>query len=90
MQKKKGNQAQISISDNGPGIPKESKEHLFDMFYTVSTGKSDNHRGLGLGLSLCKSIVLAHGGEITVTDHVPHGAVFSFTLPLKEVPVHNV
>lgn len=87
---KKGNQAQISISDNGPGIPKESKEHLFDMFYTVSTGKSDNHRGLGLGLSLCKSIVLAHGGEITVTDHVPHGAVFSFTLPLKEVPVHNV
>lgn len=87
---KKGNQAQISISDNGPGIPKESKEHLFDMFYTVSTGKSDNHRGLGLGLSLCKSIVLAHGGEITVTDYVPHGAVFSFTLPLKEVPVHNV
>lgn len=87
---KKGNQAHISISDNGPGIPKESKEHLFDMFYTVSTGKSDNHRGLGLGLSLCKSIVLAHGGEITVTDHVPHGAVFSFTLPLKEVPVHNV
>lgn len=87
---KKGNRAQISISDNGPGIPKESKDHLFDMFYTVSTGKSDNHRGLGLGLSLCKSIVVAHGGEITVTDYVPHGAVFSFTLPLKEVPVPNV
>lgn len=87
---KKGNQAQISIADNGPGIPEASKEHLFDMFYTVSTGKSDNHRGLGLGLSLCRSIVMAHGGEIAVSDNIPHGAVFSFTLPLEEVPVQNV
>lgn len=88
--RKKEDQAQISISDNGPGIPETSKEHLFDMFYTVSTGKSDNHRGMGLGLSLCRSIVLAHGGEITVSDNIPHGAVFSFTLPLKEVSVQNV
>lgn len=87
---KKGNQAQICISDNGPGIPEASKEHLFDMFYTVSTGRSDNHRGLGLGLSLCRSIVMAHGGEIAVADNIPHGAVFSFTLPLEEVPAQNV
>lgn len=80
----------ISISDNGPGIPQESKEHLFEMFYTASRGKSDTHRGMGLGLSLCRSIVLAHGGQISVSDNIPHGAVFSFTLPLEEVQIPNV
>lgn len=88
--KRRENMVQISISDNGPGIPEENKMHLFDMFYTASKGKPDNRRGLGLGLSLCRSIVLAHGGEITVSDYEPHGAVFSFTLPLKEVPPQDV
>ena len=44
-------------------------------------------RVLGLGLALCKSIVNAHGGEITVTDNKPHGAVFTFTLPKEEVEI---
>lgn len=87
---KKHSMVEVSISDNGPGISDEAKEHLFDMFYTVSQGKSDNRRGLGLGLNLCRSIVTAHGGTITVTDNVPHGAVFTFTLPLEEVELHNV
>ena len=60
-----------------------------DRFYTASQGKSDNRRGLGLGLNLCRSIVLAHGGTITVTDNIPHGSVFTFTLPLEEVKLHD-
>lgn len=80
----------VSISDDGPGISDEDKVHLFDMFYTVSKGKSDNRRGLGLGLNLCRSIVTAHGGQITATDNKPHGVVFTFTLPLEEVEIKNV
>ncbi|MFR8001699.1 MAG: DUF4118 domain-containing protein [Hydrogeniiclostridium sp.] len=80
----------IRIADDGPGISDESKLHLFDMFYTADIGKADSRRGLGLGLSLCKSIVDAHGGEITVSDNKPQGAVFSFTLPLEEVNFDHV
>ena len=87
---KKEQMAVIRISDDGPGIPDEGKAHLFDMFYTASKGKSDNRRGLGLGLNLCRSIVMAHGGQISVEDNRPHGSVFTFTLPLKEVEVQDV
>ena len=70
----------VSVSDNGPGIADASKGKIFDMFYTeAKTG--DSRRGLGLGLALCKNIVTAHGGEITVSDAEPHGAVFTFSLP---------
>ncbi len=79
----------ITIADNGPGISDAAKEHLFDMFYTAESKSADSRRGLGLGLSLCKSIVEAHGGEITVRDNWPQGAVFSFTLPLEEVTIAN-
>ena len=82
--------AAISISDDGPGIPDDAKVHLFDMFYTASQGKSDNRRGLGLGLNGCRSIVTAHGGTISITDNVPHGSVFTFTLPLEEVDIDHV
>ncbi len=87
---KKNSMVEVSISDDGPGISDEAKEHLFDMFYTASQGRADNRRGLGLGLNLCRSIVTAHGGVISVTDNVPHGSVFTFTLPLEEVDIHNV
>ena len=90
--KKENSMVRIEIADNGPGISDEAKQRLFDMFYTVNTGSAgaDSRRGLGLGLSLCKSIVEAHGGSITVHDNQPHGSVFSFTLPLEEVKIQNV
>ena len=72
---------EISVSDDGPGIPDEAKKHLFDLFYTAEQGKPDSKRGLGLGLHLCQSIVNAHGGTITVSDHAPSGTTFRFTLP---------
>jgi len=81
----KGNFAEIKIADDGGGIPQESKAKIFDMFYTGDNARGDGRRGLGLGLALCKSIVEAHGGEISVTDNVPQGTVFTFSLPKVEV-----
>ena len=75
----------LTVSDDGPGISDEAKAKLFDMFYTANNARGDGRRGLGLGLSLCRSIVQAHGGSITVEDNYPKGAIFSFTLPLAEV-----
>lgn len=87
--KRDGERVCIGVADNGAGIPDEQKSRIFDRFYT-GTGKiADCRRSLGLGLSLCKSIVCAHGGEITISDNIPHGAVFTFTLPVGEVEIHE-
>ncbi len=81
--------AVFSVSDDGPGIADENKKQIFDMFYSGSGKVADCRRSLGLGLSLCKSIINAHGGTIQVSDHLPHGAVFTFTLPMEEVHLHE-
>ena len=86
---KQGNDAVVSIADNGEGIPDEIKPRIFDMFYSGANKIADSRRSLGLGLSLCKSIINAHGGKITVSDNTPHGAVFTFTLPAGEVQLHE-
>ncbi len=86
---RKENMLSVRISDNGPGISDEAKEKVFDMFYTGANKIADSRRSLGLGLSLCKSIMAAHGGEISVSDNIPHGAVFEFTLPVKEVDINE-
>ena len=60
--------------------------------WPINTGANkivDSRRSLGLGLALCKTIISAHGGEITVSDNTPHGAVFTFTLPIKEVDINE-
>ena len=75
----------VEISDDGPGITDEAKARLFDMFYTADNVRGDGRRGLGLGLSLCKSMITAHGGTIYLKDNVPHGTVFCFTLQAEEV-----
>ena len=81
--------AQISVEDNGPGIPEEMKQHIFEMFYTGKTTVADSHRSLGLGLALCHSIIEAHNGNLTLTEHEPHGCNFTFTLPLSEVTLNE-
>lgn len=80
---------EISVADNGAGIPDNEKEKVFQMFYSGSNPIADCRRSLGLGLSLCKSIITAHGGEIVVTDNVPGGTIFTFTIPSGEVEVHE-
>lgn len=79
----------VSISDNGPGISKEAKAKLFDMFYTVNKVHGDSRRGLGLGLSLCKSIIASHGGKMGVKDNNPSGTIFYFTLQSTEVNTYE-
>ncbi len=79
----------IEIADDGDGIPDSSKERVFEMFYSTANKNGDRRRGLGLGLSLCRSIINAHGGTIYVKDNVPHGAVFCFTLPAEDVHLND-
>lgn len=86
---KEGDTVTVRISDNGPGIPDDVKAHVFDMFYSGANKVADSRRSLGLGLSLCKSIIRAHGGEISVSDHKPKGTEFAFTLQAGEVTLHE-
>jgi C4-dicarboxylate-specific signal transduction histidine kinase len=65
----------LSVNDLGEGVPREARERLFDPFVTTKPG------GLGLGLSICRSVVEAHGGRIRHQDNPESGAMFSFTLP---------
>ncbi len=87
--KNKSNMAEILVADNGHGISDEEKREIFEKFYRGENKIADNRRSLGLGLYLCKSIVEAHGGEISIKDNVPKGSVFSFTLPLEEVCLYE-
>jgi PAS domain S-box-containing protein len=69
------NGVRIAVRDWGPGLKPESLDRLFDAFYTT---KPD---GMGMGLSICRSIIEAHGGRVWATPNLPQGAVFQFTLP---------
>jgi PAS domain S-box-containing protein len=64
----------VSVQDSGPGLAPEGVERLFESFYTTKPG------GLGMGLSICRSIIEAHGGRLWVSANDPHGAIFQFTL----------
>lgn len=74
-------QVEVRIKDDGPGIPDEKKEKIFEMFYTGADKIADSRRSLGLGLALCQNVIQAHHGTIKVEDNVPHGSIFTFTLP---------
>ena len=71
----------VTVSDTGPGIEAEMKEHLFDRFWR---GHGTNLRGAGLGLAIVKGILEAHGAEIEVETEVGRGSAFSFTLPTAD------
>ncbi|HUS12828.1 MAG TPA: HAMP domain-containing sensor histidine kinase, partial [Pyrinomonadaceae bacterium] len=68
----------VSVSDTGSGIPSEYLPHIFDKFFQVPDAPTG---GAGLGLTISKSIVEAHGGQISVQSQVGRGTVFTFTLP---------
>ncbi len=84
-----GNEAVVTVRDNGPGIPDDVKPHIFEMFYTGQNKVADGRRGLGLGLALCRSIIEAHHGRISLTDNDPAGCCFTVSLPMKEVHVNE-
>jgi signal transduction histidine kinase len=64
------------VADSGPGLDANALNHLFDSFYTTKP------QGLGMGLSISRSIIEAHGGRLWAKANVPKGALFQFTLPI--------
>jgi two-component system sensor histidine kinase DctS len=69
---------EFSVSDVGPGIAPEVQQQLFTPFFTTKA------EGMGLGLSLCRTVVEQHGGHLVFEPHQPQGTIFRFTLPVAE------
>jgi signal transduction histidine kinase len=70
----------VAVSDSGPGLPQADPDRIFQAFYTTKDS------GLGMGLSICRSIVEAHGGQLWATSNEPRGAIFHMQLPIAERP----
>ena len=77
-----GDEAQISVTDHGIGIPRDELERIFERFHRVSTGLVHDVKGSGLGLSLVRHIADAHGGRVTVESELGEGSTFTIHLPL--------
>jgi signal transduction histidine kinase len=73
----------VAVRDSGPGIDPDHLERVFDAFYTTKSN------GMGMGLSICRSIIDAHGGRLWAEPNEPRGAVFQFTLPIAEDEAMN-
>jgi two-component system sensor histidine kinase KdpD len=77
----KDNEIEVEVADNGPGFPPEDLERIFEMFDRGT--KVPGQKGYGLGLSICRAIVEAHGGRIWAENRTSGGAAVRFTFPLK-------
>jgi signal transduction histidine kinase len=71
--------ALVAVRDSGPGLDPSHLERVFDAFYTTKSS------GMGMGLSICRSIIEAHGGRLWAEANEPRGAIFQFTLPAVQV-----
>jgi len=80
---REGQELVISVADQGTGIPAEDSERIFDRMYRLEQRLAADPGGMGLGLSLCKGLVEAHGGRIWVESELGKGSTFRFTLPLN-------
>ncbi|HEX6484089.1 MAG TPA: ATP-binding protein [Ktedonobacteraceae bacterium] len=78
---KAGNSVTVSVSDKGPGIAPNELPHVFERFYRARQGRQKHSDGTGLGLTICKAFVEAHGGSIRAESN-PHGTTISFSLPV--------
>ena len=74
---------EISVRDTGKGVPPEEKDRIFEEFVQLSSPVNSRDRGVGLGLTICKNLVQAHGGRIWVESEAGKGSTFRFTLPLS-------
>jgi len=79
-----GRDAVLTVTDNGPGIPKEDQAHIFERFYRVDKACSRETGGTGLGLSIVHQMVLAHGGSVTVDSEEGQGSTFTVELPIHQ------
>ena len=71
----------VTVSDNGPGIPTDAREHIFDRFYRVDRARGRDGGGSGLGLAICLEIAKAHGGRVWVESEEGNGSAFTLALP---------
>ncbi|MGB7768184.1 MAG: ATP-binding protein [Verrucomicrobiia bacterium] len=83
-QKADANKIEVFVQDDGPGIPPESLDRIFERFYRVDKARSREQGGTGLGLSIVKHIVQNHGGEVWAKSEPGKGATFFFTLPAAQ------
>jgi len=81
--KKIGKFALFEVIDDGKGISEEDFPHLFESYMPNEHKSSDSTRGMGIGLSICMSIIKAHNGKIEAENRKDGGAIFRFTLPLE-------
>ncbi|HNB23250.1 MAG TPA: ATP-binding protein, partial [Candidatus Melainabacteria bacterium] len=81
--KRCGEFAQVSVKDQGRGIPEEMLTTIFNRFTQVMDSDSRAKGGSGLGLAICKALVELHGGEISVVSPDGQGTTFTFTIPLS-------
>jgi two-component system, OmpR family, phosphate regulon sensor histidine kinase PhoR len=82
-----GAQVEVSVQDDGPGIPPAALERVFERFYRVDKARSREQGGTGLGLAIVKHLVQSHGGKVWARSDLGHGAAFSFTIPRDAVGV---
>ena len=80
----------LSVADNGPGIPADELPKIFDRFYRSDEARRSESGGHGLGLSIARIIVMAHGGKLKVRSKVGEGSVFYVTLPEKQPSLHGL
>lgn len=83
--KRQGDDVLFEVQDFGRGIPKDKQKRVFEAFYQVNSGMDRKFGGAGLGLSVSRGIILAHGGEIRVRSTLNKGSTFVFTLPIEPV-----
>jgi two-component system sensor histidine kinase KdpD len=77
-----GAEVAVEVSDDGPGVPRDALDRVFEPFFRGSSGGTP--RGTGLGLAVARGLVEAHGGHISVRNRPEGGAVFRFTLPVEQ------
>jgi two-component system phosphate regulon sensor histidine kinase PhoR len=80
---------EVYVQDDGPGIPAESIDRVFERFYRVDKARSRDQGGTGLGLSIVKHIIASHGGEVWAKSELGKGASFFFTLPAAQIAVEG-
>jgi two-component system sensor histidine kinase KdpD len=79
----------FSVWNNGPGISPDVLDRIFERYFVGNEERYDSRRGMGLGLSICQSIIRAHQGVLTAQNHPDGGAIFTFTIPINGGSIKN-